>query len=396
MLASSVLVLLLLATTLVLSACSIVDFGKYRKRKYSFQQVLLKDPGYCNWVLGTRYRYDGNKGSFDEFRTWLIEQKGGDHATSTVVWPSGTRIANVIGSSSHKSSSSWSDEWIAGTGLSWPSLCSFEGCAKAPTVGGHLWIERTPLSEVHIAPICASCNAAWGAKDYDGDFLHCIRGGTATLKVPSQLAMLETRQTRRVRAGVNMAPISPISPIVPSVATPILATPTTPTTFSVATLADSLNIDDMEHDGTSDKTWEELNQWRIQNNEIHKRERAAAARLTTDRAINRDLFRKSQYDHTTASTTGTTNVGVGKRGLFSAFSVFSGLLRFRWKRIAIRTGWFGLGSGSVLSVQMLRRMAQNAGRSKDAVVRLAQLRQWYLVLGVSLALTLCHLGKDEM
>lgn len=45
---------------------NIIEFGKYNG--HSYQEVLQKDKGYCNWVKNT----NSNRIEFNRFKTWLI------------------------------------------------------------------------------------------------------------------------------------------------------------------------------------------------------------------------------------------------------------------------------------------------------------------------------------
>lgn len=50
---------------------------------------------------------------------------------------------------------SWKNHWISNTNLSWPNVCSVDGCLAAPTVGAI--IKHAEINAERIIPICEIC-----------------------------------------------------------------------------------------------------------------------------------------------------------------------------------------------------------------------------------------------
>lgn len=63
---------------------------------------------------------------------------------------------NVDGSSTDRLvEGSWIQHWETETGLT-RGLCSYRGCRRQATHGGHVWIKRRGVC---LTPICAACNS---------------------------------------------------------------------------------------------------------------------------------------------------------------------------------------------------------------------------------------------
>jgi hypothetical protein len=72
-----------------------------------------------------------------------------------VVLNSAVNAWNVDGSSDDTlEDSTWIRYWEKETGQT-RGVCSFAGCKRLATVGGHVWIQRRG---VHLTPICSGCN----------------------------------------------------------------------------------------------------------------------------------------------------------------------------------------------------------------------------------------------
>ena len=76
----------------------------------------------------------------------------------TLTLNANTSAWNVDGSSSSRPTyySSHIKDWTKETGRA-PGICSYVGCTRPATVGGHIWLARLG---VYIAPICDKCNYA--------------------------------------------------------------------------------------------------------------------------------------------------------------------------------------------------------------------------------------------
>eukprot|EP00122_Pirum_gemmata_P009823 Pgem_evm1s9068 len=71
-------------------------------------------------------------------------------------------VANVYLSANDKKN--WKQQWIKGTGKSWPKLCQINACKDEATKGGHMHVrvgigrDRAHNNEAYILPICTSHN----------------------------------------------------------------------------------------------------------------------------------------------------------------------------------------------------------------------------------------------
>ena len=51
---------------------------------------------------------------------------------------------------------SWKQHWLNYSGITWPEVCSVEGCKNKATLGAHIY--NSEVSGEKIVPACDSCN----------------------------------------------------------------------------------------------------------------------------------------------------------------------------------------------------------------------------------------------